>query len=150
MDFQTDAQRKTYEKVAVWMKELFGEGFQAMPGRPVFIVPVGSSVTQIAVQPWGTDDAVIAGMAWVVQGVEITKDLLLYLLRTNMKFRFGGYGLDDDDDIFFSYSIVGSTADKEEVKALTLAVAGTADREDDQIVAKWGGMTAIDKMKASM
>lgn len=150
MDFQTDAQKKTYEQVAGWMKELFGEGFQAVPGKPVFIVPVGSSITQIAVQPWGSDDAVIIGMAWVVQGVEITKDLLLHLLRTNMNFRFGGYSLDDDDDIFFSYSIVGSTADKEEVRALALAVAGTADREDDQIVAKWGGMTAIDKMKSTM
>ena len=148
MDFQTKAQRECYEKVSKWMKELFGERYQELPGVPVFVVPVGSSITQVSVLPWGNDDAVISGMAWVVQGVEISKDLLLYLLRTNANFRFGGFGLDADDDIFFRYSIVGSTADKDEVKALALAVASTADGEDDQIVAKWGGMTAIDKLKS--
>ncbi|MCB2224289.1 MAG: YbjN domain-containing protein [Actinobacteria bacterium] len=148
MRFETKAQEATHTKVATWMKELFGEAYQAVPDQPVFIVPHGSSITQVVVLPWGSDDAVIRGMAWVVQGVELTEDLLLHLLRMNSNFRFGGFGLDSDDDIFFTYSIVGSTADKEELRALTLAVAGTADGEDDKIVAKWGGMTAIDKLKS--
>jgi hypothetical protein len=150
MTFQTDAQRKTHADVSKWMQELFGEAVQEIPDRPAFIVPLGSSLTQVVVLPWGSDDALIRGIAWVVQGAEVTEDLLLHLLRMNNKFRFGAFGLDDDDDIFFSYSIVGSTADKEEVKALAMAVASTADGEDDEIVRRWGGMTAIDKLKSSM
>lgn len=149
MRFETKAQEATYKKVTSWMKELFGEGYQAVPEQPVFIVPHGSSITQVVVLPWGSDDAVIRGMAWVVQGVELSEDLLLHLLRMNSSFRFGAFGLDADDDIFFTYSIVGSTADKEELRALTLAVAGTADGEDDKIVAKWGGLTAVDKLKST-
>jgi hypothetical protein len=150
MNFETKAQESTYGKVAKWMKELFGEGFQAVPDKPVFIVPHGSAIMQVVVLPWGGDDAVVRGMAWVVQDIELREDLLLHLLRMNSNFRFGGFGLDSDDDIFFTYSIVGSTADKEEVKALVLAVASTADGEDDKIVAKWGGLTAVDKLKANM
>jgi hypothetical protein len=41
---------------------------------------------------------------------------------------------------------VGSTCDREELKALVMAVATTADRLDDEIVAKWGGERAMDKL----
>jgi hypothetical protein len=104
----------------------------------------GSAVAQIAVYPWGDDDAVICTRSYVVRGPELRPDLLEHLLRENADMRFGAFGIDDDGDILFEHSICGSTCDLEELKASVVAVARTADRYDDDIVARWGGQRALD------
>jgi hypothetical protein len=98
------------------------------------------------VYPWGDDDAVIAVRCFVIYGAELVPDLLLYLLRQNSEMRFGAFGLDKEGDIFFEYSVVGSTVDKEEMKTATLAVVTTADQYDDLIKEKWGGMRQVDML----
>lgn len=72
-------------------------------------------------------------------------ELMKFLLRENDRMRFGAYGLDEDEDIFFEHTIVGSTCDKEELKASVVAVVMTADDADDKIIAKWGGQRAVDR-----
>jgi hypothetical protein len=52
--------------------------------------------------------------------------------------------LDKSGDVTFEHNIVGSTCDKNELKASIMAVVGTADRYDDQIVSRWGGKRASD------
>lgn len=145
MEFKTASQKACYEKIGPWMKEIFGDFAQARPDMPVFGVVVGSALAQIAVYPWGDDDATICTRAYVVTGAEITPDLMMFLLRSNDDMRFGAFGLDRDNDIFFEHTIVGSTCDKEELKASVFAVVMTADRYDDQIMARWGGQRAMDR-----
>ncbi len=59
--------------------------------------------------------------------------------------RFGAFGVDQDNDIFFEHTIVGSSCDKDELKASILAVVYTADQYDEQITQKWGGQRAVDR-----
>jgi hypothetical protein len=147
MEFRTQAQKACYEKIAPWMKELFGEFAFARDDAPVISVVVGSAVAQTAVFPWGEDDATICTRAYVVTGAELTPDLMHYLLRKNADMRFGAFGVDDDGDIVFEHTIVGSTCDKEELRASVMAVVLTADQFDDEIVARWGGQRALDRMR---
>ncbi|HOD05119.1 MAG TPA: YbjN domain-containing protein, partial [Anaerolineaceae bacterium] len=91
------------------------------------------------------DDATITTRAYVVTGVELTPDLMHFLLRENDRMRFGAFGVDQDNDIFFEHTIVGSTCDMEELKSSVLAVVYTADQYDDQIIQKWGGQRAVDR-----
>jgi len=147
MEFSTQAQKACYEKIAPWMKELFGEFAQARENAPVFVVMVGSALAQTIVLPWGDEDATITTRAYVVSGAELTPDLMHYLLRENADMRFGAFGVDDDGDILFEHTIVGSTCDKEELKASVMAVVVTTDRYDDQIVARWGGQRALERMR---
>jgi ATP-dependent Clp protease ATP-binding subunit ClpC len=44
-------------------------------------------------------------------------------------------------------ALVGSTCDKDELKAQVMAVVLTADEYDDQIVARWGGQRALDRLR---
>jgi hypothetical protein len=150
MEFRTRPQQTTYEKTKSYLGELFGEMVRAQPNRPVFILPMGSTLTHIAITPWGDDDAVVLVRAYVVFGADLAPDLLKFLLQENDTKRFGAFGVDQDGDIFFEHSIVGSTCDKEELKASVLAVASTADLFDDQIVERWGGMRAMDRLKQSI
>ena len=145
MEFQSDAQKETYEKIKPWMKEIFGEFATMREDSPTFGILVGSAYAQTGVFPWAKDDATITTRAYVVTGTELVPELMLYLLTQNDRVRFGAFGVDADKDIFFEHTIVGSTCDKEELKASIMAVIMTADDEDDKLVAKYGGQTARDR-----
>ena len=145
MEFQTSAQQACYQKVAGMMKDLFGELAMSRPDAPLFAIALGSAYAAVAVYPWGDDDAVINTRSYVVTGVELTPDLMHYLLQSNDTMRFGAFGVDKDGDIFFEHAIVGSSCDKNELKASVLAVVSTADRLDDEITKRWGGQRAIDR-----
>lgn len=146
MEFQSDAQKEVYEKIKPWMKEIFGEFASENENAPTFGIMIGSAYAQTGVYPWGKDDATITTRSYVVTGAELTADLMLYLLMENDRVRFGAFGVDAEKDIFFEHTIVGSTCDREELKASVKAVIMTADDSDDRIVAKWGGQTARDRI----
>jgi hypothetical protein len=147
MGFDSGPQEKIYKKIEPWMKEMFGMMVNAVPDRPLFLFNMGQTITAIAVAPWGDDDATITCRSYVVMGPELTTELMHYLLRENDTFRFGGFGVDNDGDVFFGHTIVGSTCDKEELKASTLAVASTAERYADEIIPKFGGERQVDKIR---
>jgi hypothetical protein len=58
--------------------------------------------------------------------------------------RFGAFGLDDDDDVFFEHAIVGTPIHKESLRASVKAVLVTADKHDDEIKERFGGRRAMD------
>ncbi len=147
IQFQTEAHKKIYEKVAGYTRELFGEMARFKEDAPVFLLDMGSAFVRVAVFPWGEDDAFVNARSWVICGAEMVPELTHFLLRQNDDMRFGAFGLDSDNDIFFEYSVVGSTLDKAELKACVLAVLMTADRFDDQIQQRWGGTRACDRTK---
>jgi len=145
MNFQHANHEEIYKKTGTYLREVFGEMVHARAEFPSYVVPMGSTFANVNVYPWGDNDATVNVRAWVVMGADMTPELMHYLLRQNDDFRFGAFGLDKENDIFFEHTIVGSTLDKEELKASVLAVVGTADRYDDEIQRKWGGRRAMDK-----
>lgn len=147
IQFQHEAHQKIYEKVAQHAREIWGEMARFRDDAPVFLLDMGSAFVRVAVFPWGDDDAFVNARSWVICGAEIKPDLMHFLLRKNDDFRFGAFGLDKDNDIFFEHSIVGSTCDKLELKACVMAVLTTADRFDDEIQQRWGGTRAVDRTK---
>lgn len=147
MQFKTRAQEATYKKTEQMLRQLFGEMVHVVQEAPIFVIPSGTTLTHIIVSPWGEKDATITVRAYVTFGSDLAPDLLHFLLRQNDTMRFGAFGIDADGDIFFEHTIVGSTCDKEELRASVMAVAQTADLYDEQIMQKWGGMRAIDRTK---
>lgn len=146
MEFETPAVKATYEKIAPWLQEMFGEFCILRDDAPSPVIRLGSTFTHVSVYPWGEDDCVIRTVCYVVSGAEITPALTEYLVRENSGMRFGAFGIDSDDDIMFFHTIVGSKAEKEEVRASVMAVALTCDDYDDKIVARFGGQRATDKL----
>lgn len=147
MEFETDAQKDCYEKITPWLKDLFGGTALTRGDRPVIGVARGSAFAQVGVFPWGDSDAIITTRAYVVADIELNAELLRFLLHENGGMHFGAFGVDDDGDIFFEHSIVGSTCDKKEIEASVTAVVQTADEYDDRIVARWGGRRALDQVR---
>lgn len=144
MEFQTQAQEECYQKVSGWIREIFGEMPTVWEGIPAFGIRYGSAWTTTSVLPWGSDDAIIRTLSWVVTQTELTPDLTRHLLELNGSVRFGAFGVDEAGDIFFAHNVAGSTCQKQDLKTVVLAVMMTADEHDDQIVARWGGLRAVD------
>lgn len=144
MEFKTKFQQDTYEKILPWMREIFGEFAKVHPDQPLVRVNYGSTIAWVSVDPWGDDDATVSARSYVVTGAEMTLELMEFLLKSNDNVRFGAFGLDTENDIFFDHTVVGSTCDKEDLKATIMAVIMTADEFDDKIVSRWGGRRATD------
>jgi len=96
-------------------------------------------VGHIGVLPWGEKGAVIKTRSYVMRKPAITPEMLHFLLRENDTMRFGAFGLDADGDVFFEYSVQGSTCSLECLKAAVLAVGYTSDQYDEKLAERWGG-----------
>lgn len=147
MEFQTAAQEACYDKVAVWMRELFGKfpcARQDFPGLGLFM---NSALVEVLIYPWNDDDAIINTRSYVVKGATITPELMRFLLQENVGMRFGAFGIDEAGNILFEHTIVGSTCDKKELESSVKAVLSVADEYDDRIADQWGGQRALDQIQ---
>jgi hypothetical protein len=145
MEFQSQAQKACYERIAPWMEDLFGESTVAFEDEPLFIITIGSAVASTRVIAWNEEEALITTRAYIVTDVDITPELTYYLLRANDSIYFGRFALDREDDIVFEHSLVGSSCDRNELRHSVTTLVRLADDYDDEIVARWGGKRALDR-----
>ena len=143
-EFESTYQEECYDEVAGFCQELFGEMARINDESPSFSIRFGSALVGVRVREWGDDDATISVFSWVIQGAEITSELIEFLLRKNYDIRFGAFSIDDENDIHFEHTIVGSTVDKNELQASIMGVANIADSHDDEIQQRWGGTKMFD------
>ncbi|MFM9108390.1 MAG: T3SS (YopN, CesT) and YbjN peptide-binding chaperone 1 [Chloroflexota bacterium] len=142
---ETLAQEVIFGKITVWMREIFGEYAEEIEDQPAFAIQMGSCLVFLAVRPWGDNDATISISSLVVRQPNLTADLMHFLLNENTGNIFGRFGIDDDGDVVLDHCLVGSTCDKEEIRAATRIMISMADRYDDEITARWGGKRAADR-----
>jgi len=145
VNFQTEAQKDCYQKVANWLAE-YDSVTKPVPQTPIFSLQLGSATALIDISPFGEQESAISIWSYVATEVEISDDLLLFLLKQNDIFRFGGFSMADDGDIRFHVTLLGSSCQQNEFKLALTEVLESADRYDDQIVQRWGGRRATDDL----
>ncbi len=145
MQFVNARHKTAYEQVREYLSELF-EDFYHDEQTGHFYVSYGSTVLEISVDAYGPDEAIIDIMSYCVQGVELDEDLLLGLLELNHTPPVGAFSL-VGKDIFFSHSLFGRTLERSNLLGTIAAVANLSDDYDDRIVAKYGGQTALDRIR---
>ncbi len=143
MEFANQAHQSVYERVAGFLKELFGEYCQADSEHPRFLFRMGSALVTIMVMPW-SDNAIVSTNSWVVTKVERTPALMQFLLDTNGRLVFEAFGMDQEGDVFLRHTIYGATVDKDELRTSIMGIASSADEFDDVIVSRFGGQKATD------
>lgn len=144
MQFEHEVQRQAHTRVREYLGELFDSPYQD-ENDGHFYVTYGSTVLEVAVDPYGPEDAAVVVSSYCVQDVELDLDLLLGLLELNHQTPFGAFSL-VDRDVFFHYTIFGSGLDRRSLLGAIAAVATVSDDWDDRIVAKFGGQTALDRI----
>jgi len=149
MEFKTEAQRKVYEKTREFLYSTFGDtGLTTVDDA--FALQEGSAFVYVRVFPIGASSAAVEIFSYVVVGLEVTEQLMRRLLTYNLRLTFGSFGLSIGEDakgsVILMHRILGDKMDPEELYASVSAIAGVADDFDDQLVAAFGGRTALGEM----
>ncbi|MEM8963659.1 MAG: YbjN domain-containing protein [Acidobacteriota bacterium] len=144
MEFAHSHHQTAFEQVRVFLDELFEDAYLNEDNGHTY-VRYGSTVLEISVDPYGPEEATVTVMSYCVQDVEVDEELLFGLLELNHSLPVGAFSL-VGQDIFFSHSIFGRTVERSNLLGLIAAVANTADEYDDRIVARYGGVTALEKI----
>ena len=145
MEFAHAAHRETHSRVEEYLGELFEDPYLDRETAH-FYVRYGTTVLEIAVDPYGPEDTMVQVMAYCVQGVRLEPDLLLGMLELNHHLAFGAFSL-VGRDIFLSHTLFGRGLERGALLSAIAAVANTSDEYDDRIVAKYGGQTALDRIR---
>jgi len=149
--FTNHTQELTYRKVSEYFttSELFKNSVRAATDRPKFnllygSIKVGIRVLGWEVNPWETPELVIVrACSCITVGSQISLELTEYLLRENLRMRFGAFQLGDNNEIFFAHNILGGEQlDVMELQTCILAVVTIADTYDDILAAKFGGVSS--------
>ena len=143
MHFAHDIHRTAYERTREYLHELFEDPVEE---EGHFYVRYGSTVLEIAVEPYGPEEASVVVMSYCVQGADIDDELKDGLLALNHDLLFGAFSI-VEDDIFFSYTLFGRTLERSNLLGALAAVAEISDDYDDKIVAKYGGQRALDRIR---
>jgi hypothetical protein len=140
--FLTRCQEEVYRLVKSNLDELVDEHFDDAEHCD-FYLKYGSTVLEISIDPYEEDDAVIEVLAFCVQGVEPSFELMRELLRLNSEVPLGAFSL-VGRDIFFSHSFLGRRMRPEQFIASLDSVATISDEYDDKLVGQYGGETALE------
>lgn len=143
--FHTHCQEEVYRQVKSYLDELVDEHFDNAEHCD-FYVKYGTTVLEISIDPFQDDDAVIEVLAFCVQGVTASFELTRELLRINSEVPLGAFSM-VGNDIFYSHSFLGRRMPPEQFIASLDSVANISDEYDDQLVAKYGGETALDCLR---
>lgn len=133
------------QRVAEYLAELFDEPLHD-PDSNSFHVQYGSTVLEIAVEPYGPEDVIVTAMAYCVQDVEPEEALMRSLLELNHELSVGAFSL-VGQDVFFFHTLFGRNLDRKSLLDAIAAVATISDEYDERIVERFGGQTALDRLR---
>jgi len=145
--FHSVCQEEVYRQVKTYLDELVDEHFDDAEHCD-FYLKYGSTVLEISILPYEDDDAVIEVLAFCVQGVEPTFEMMQELLRLNSEVPLGAFSL-VGGDIFYSHSFLGRRLRGEQLIASLDSVAAISDEYDEHLVAKYGGETALERLRSN-
>jgi hypothetical protein len=145
MKFETDGQKRCYERIVPMVKEAFGEFAFPMSEVPAWAIPMGSTLTILSVFPYGDEDAIIHCFSTLVSGARLSADLYEYLLRLNDELRFSAFVITDAGEVGIQHTLWGGMCYKEELINSVRAILFVGDKYDDEIVQRWGGQRFVDK-----
>jgi len=152
MEFKSEPHKKVYEKTRDYLYTLFGE-VNVKTMDDTFVLQEGSTFVYTRAFPIGDKKAGVEVFSYVVAYVDVTEELMRYLLTYNLRLILGAFGLAIGEDgkatVLLSHSILGNTLSRDELYASVSAIARVADDLDDQIVKSFGGKTALDKLMAT-
>lgn len=135
-----------YRQVKTLLDELCDEHFDDAEHCD-FYMKYGSTVLEISIDAYEEDSALVEVLAFCVQGVEPSFELMRELLRLNSEIPLGGFSL-VDTDIFYSHAFVGMRLLPDQFIASLNCVASTADEFDDKLVDQFGGQTALERLRS--
>src|ERR1044072_4653084 len=92
MEYKSEAHKKAYEKTRDYLRALLGE-VKVKTMDDTFALQEGSTFVYARTFPIGDKKSGVEIFSYVVVDVEVTEDLMRYLLTYNLRLILGGFGL---------------------------------------------------------
>ncbi len=142
--------QRVLELVGNELEALYGpDGFYRW-GDQAFMRVEDGAVVFLVGSPLG-DDALLNVRCYLVRDVERPDaELGEHLARLNADQVFGGFSLDEDSDVCFDYTVLGSAVTPEVIRLAIQVVAGAAAQHAPEIIARWGGVTSLEKLRQEL
>jgi len=119
-------------------------------GDRAFMRVEGGAVIFLVGSPMGAD-ALLNVRCYPVRDLEHPDaELGEYLVRLNADQLFGGFSIDEDSDVCFDYSMLGSAVTPEAVHLAVEVVARASALYAQEIISRWGGVTSLDKLRQEL
>jgi hypothetical protein len=110
-----------------------------------YAVRVGTTKVIVHTDEWVKDKSLVNVVAIVAAGVEPTKDLMEFLNAKNADLVFGKFFVMKEQKLVLcQHALLGDKMDCEELETAIMAIGAVADRYDEEIVSRFGGMCYID------
>src|SRR5215470_15475099 len=149
MEFKSVAHKKAYERTRAFLCEIFGEPNVRIADCS-FVLEEGSALVYVRTFPVGEDRAAVEVFSYVLIDVQVTERLMRFLLAYNLRLVIGAFGLIVHDDgkgeVLLTRTLLADSLDPAELYSTVSAIARIADKLDDEMVAKFGGKTALGKL----
>ncbi|MGH9456135.1 MAG: T3SS (YopN, CesT) and YbjN peptide-binding chaperone 1 [Thermoanaerobaculia bacterium] len=143
--FHTACQEDVYRQVQSILGELVDE-FYDDAEHCDFYLKYGTTIVEISIDPYEDENAVVEVLAFCAQGVQPAPELMRELLQINAEVPMGAFSL-VGADVFFSHSFVTRQLEPPQLLASLNVVASTSDTYDEQIIERFGGETALDRLR---
>lgn len=145
MHFESENHEHVHQRVHEFLTELFDTP-HLDPENGHFYVGYGSTVLEVSVEPYGPEDTIVEITSYCVQGVELNEELALGLLELNHSLPLGAFSV-VGNDIYFAHSMLGRSLDRKSLLGSIAAVANVSDDYDDKLVERYGGQTALERIR---
>jgi len=129
------------------LRELYGASGFYQWSESIFMRVEGESVVFVVVTPF-EHDAVVNVRCYVAREVDrVDPELGAYLCRVNAGQLFGGFSLDEDGDVCFDHSLLGSSVNRETLHLAIQVVAQAAERFAPEVIGRWGGVSSLEMLQ---
>jgi len=145
MEFEHAHHEETHKRIGRYLSELF-ESPHLDDETGHYHVGYGSTILELSVEPYGPEETIVLITAYCVQGAQIDERLMKGLLELNHDLPVGAFSV-VGQDIFFSQSLFGRELERNNLLGTIAAVATISDDYDDRIVDRYGGQTALAKIR---
>ncbi|NOZ94858.1 MAG: hypothetical protein GXP47_08990 [Acidobacteria bacterium] len=132
------------------LETLFGQDGFYRWGERAFMRVEDGAVLFLVVTPLG-DDALLNVRCYLVREVERPDaELGDYLAHLNADQIFGGFSIDEDSDVCYDYTVLGSSVTAEVIALAIEVVAHAAVQYAPEIISRWGGVSSLDKLRQEL
>jgi hypothetical protein len=137
LPFESDGQREAYERLKAPLEAAVGSVRERIHAIGYAYEIDGTTATS-TLAPWGTD-TIVANRCYLAGDVPQSEALLRELARWTEAGRFGFYGVDDANNVYFEHQVVGSTATSDTLGRSIRQVHATAMGQREAFRARFGG-----------
>jgi hypothetical protein len=130
LPFESDGQREAYERLKAPLEAAVGPVRERIHAIGYTYEIHGITQTS-TLAPWGSD-TIVANRCYLAGDVPMSEAMLRELASWTEAGRFGFYGVDDANNVYFEHQVVGSTATSETLgRSIRGAHEAAIGRRDD-------------------